>query len=335
MDVTLLGFGGIPIRRIPNGEAATVLEHALSKGINYFDTARNYGDSEIKMGHALSAVRDQVTISTKGIRRGRDETWEDIHTSLGNLRTKYVDLYFIHDVSREADVERILAPQGALAAVQTAKHEGLVRHIGVSGHRPKLLLRLVETGAFEVVMVPTNIADLDFQKTVIPRANELNLGIVGMKPFAGGALANANVALRYTLVQPIATAIPGMASIEQVDENVAIAEDCSRPLTEEERRALEEEARSLGARFCRQCSYCLPCAVDIDIPRVFLLDRYYTRYWLGDVAQAGYNELEVPASECIHCGDCEARCPYDLPIPEMLEEASTRLASSGVDARLA
>ena len=326
IEVTLLGFGGVPLMEVSPSEAERVLERALSKGINYFDTARAYGDSEAKMGQVLSAVRDQVFISTKGIRRSSDETWEDIHTSLRQLRTDYIDVYFIHDVSREADSERILAPEGALAAAQRAKREGLIHHVGVSGHRPNLLLRLIETGAFEVVMVATNIADLDFQRTVIPRANELNLGIVAMKPFAGGALANAAVALRYSLVQPISTAIPGMRSIEEVDENVAIAEDWGRVLTEEERQALEEEARSLGTRFCRQCGYCLPCTAGIDIPRVFLLDRHYTRYNLKDVAQADYAELDVCAAECIECGDCEERCPYELPIIEMLREAHALLA---------
>ena len=325
LQVTLLGFGGIPISRLSQRQAAKVVKRALAQGINYFDTARAYGSSESHVGKALRPVRDQVILSTKGIRRGREETWQDIQSSLRNLQTDYIDLYFIHDVSREAHFDQVFAPDGALAAVREAKEQGLIRHVGISGHRAPLLTRLIETGAFEVVMVPVNIADLDFQDTVIPRANELGLGIVAMKPFAGGALSNADVTLRYALTQPVTAVIPGMQSVAEVDENVAIAQDCCRLLTSEERRALKEEARSLGTKFCRQCGYCLPCTAEIDIPRVFLLDRYYTRYWLRDVAQTGYREMSVPASECIECGDCEARCPYELPIIEMLAEARSRL----------
>ena len=325
MRVTLLGFGGIPIGRVTPEEATQALEAALAKGVNYFDTARVYQDSEVKMGEVLRGARDQVYISSKGIRRGKVEMWEDIRTSLGNLQTDYIDLYFVHDVSHAEDFERIFAPDGPLAAVKEARDEGLVGHIGISGHRPELLLRLIETGEFEVLMVATNIADLDFQKTVIPRANELGMGLIGMKPFAGGALSRADVALRYALSLPVTTVAAGMRSVAEVEENTAIAEDCSRGLTDEEREALDEEARALGARFCRQCGYCLPCSVGIDIPRVFLLERYFTRYWLPEPAKEEYRDLEVPASECVECGDCEERCPYDLPIIEMLKEAREKL----------
>jgi hypothetical protein len=325
LDVTTLGFGGIPIQRISRQEALQVLARALEHGINYFDTARAYSDSEKKMGEALKDVRSEVIISTKGIRRGAAQTRQDIETSLRNLRTDYIDIYFIHDISREGDRDRILAPDGALAAAQEARDKGLIRHLAISSHRPEIMADLLRTEAFEVAMIPVNIVDKYFMDEVVPLAREMDIGLVVMKPFAGGALDDAPICLRYALDQGLDTVIPGMQSVDELDENVAIAESF-KPLTEAEREQLEEAAKALGEHFCRQCGYCQPCPKGINIPRVFLLDRYYRRYWLKDVAQKKYTAMDVQADACEDCGECETRCPYFLPIREMLEEAHSRLS---------
>lgn len=326
IQVTTLGFGGIPINRIGHQEAIQVLDRALARGINYYDTARAYGTSEAKMGEAFEGRREEIYISSKGIRRGAAETREDIQTSLSNLRTDYLDFYFIHDVSRERDRDRVLGPDGALQAALEAKAAGAIRHLAISSHRPEIMEELLRTDHFDVAMIPVNIVDKYFLTKVAPLAKAMDIGLVVMKPFAGGALDDAPICLRYALNQGLDTVIPGMQSIAEVDENVDIAESF-KPLSEAELAQLEEAAKSLGKHFCRQCGYCQPCPQEINIPQVFLLDRYYQRYWLKDVAQAKYADLAVQADACEDCGVCEERCPYFLPIREMLQEAHERLGS--------
>ena len=324
LEVSILGFGGIPISRIPREQAVEVAKHALDRGINYFDTARAYGGSESRMGEALAGRRSEFYISTKGNRRSADETRRDLETGLSNLGMDYVDIYFIHDVSRERDRDRVLAPDGALAAIQRAKSEGLVRHAAISGHRSEIMTDLIKTAEFDVAMIPVNIADQDFLADVVPLARELDVGLVVMKPFAGGALDDADICLRYALDQDVTTVIPGMRSVAEVDENLGIAESF-QSLTEAERSRLDEAAKALGKHFCRQCGYCQPCPAGVNIPHIFLLDRYYQRYWLKDVASAEYAKMEVNATACKECGECEERCPYFLPIRQMLKEADARL----------
>ncbi|MDI6710792.1 MAG: 4Fe-4S dicluster domain-containing protein [Bacillota bacterium] len=148
-----------------------------------------------------------------------------------------------------------------------------------------------------------------------------------MKPLAGGALRRAGPALRFVLEHPVSTVIPGMDDVQQIDENARIGSE-RRPLSPSEREVLEEEAAQLGAQFCRRCEYCQPCPQGIDIPMVFLLDGYYTRYDLKAWARERYRALKSKIGDCIDCGECESKCPYSLPIRQMLRDAGARLGPS-------
>ena len=175
-------------------------------------------------------------------------------------------------------------------------------------------------------MLPINLFDQEFLIDVVPVARQEGVGIVGMKPLAGGAFKHPQIALRYSLAQDIDAQLVGIASIAELEEDFQIA-DTFQPLSEEEMGKLKDEAKELGKDFCRQCGYCLPCSVDIEIPKVFLYERYVKRFWLDDFAKEQYALLEMKADECVECGKCEERCPYELPIIQKLAAAHELLSA--------
>ena len=172
-------------------------------------------------------------------------------------------------------------------------------------------------------MFPYNIVEVQGEEYIAECAKR-NIAFIAMKPLAGGAIDDARTALRYIAANPALTVvIPGMYSDAEVEANSEATSDLS-PLTGAELKKIDEIRASLGHNFCRRCNYCAPCTAGIQIPLVFLFDGYQTRYNLGDWAVSRYNTLRVKASACVGCGECETRCPYGLPIREMLRAAAER-----------
>lgn len=326
MVVTHFSFGGIKLHGVPN-EAESIVNKALDLGINYIDTARCYGDSEMHIGKVMKHRRSECYLSSKSIRRSKEETAEDIDTSLKLLNTDMIDIYFCHDISRDQHYEKVMSDSGSLAAIKEAVKAGKVRYVGLSTHRAEIALKGIESGEFDVLMLPINLFDQEFITDVLPVARKAGIGIVGMKPLAGGAFTYPQIALRYSLAQDIDSQLVGISKISELEEDFEIA-DKFQPPTEEEMNKLLAEAKELGKDFCRQCGYCLPCTVEIEIPKVFLYERYYKRFWLEDYAKEQYKLLVVKADECVECGKCEERCPYELPIMQKLSEAHKLLSAS-------
>lgn len=325
LRVSVIGFGGIPIQRVPLGDAKAIINRALDLGINFFDTARAYTDSESKLGAALKFRRGEAIIATKSMARTREGMAQDIKQSLATLDIDYIDLYQLHNVKDPVALEQVFGPGGAFVALQEAKREGLIKHIGITGHIRSFLMEALGTGAMETVQFPFNPVETAGVKELLELASKTGAGTIVMKPLAGGAVCNASLALRFALGHDVTTVIPGMDSLAQVEQNTLVGND-PQPLSVEENSALEDESGKLGASFCRRCEYCLPCAQGIDIPTVFLLDGYYTRYELADWARERYRSLKVRVDACVDCGDCAGKCPYQLPIPVMLKEAGDRLS---------
>lgn len=324
LNVSVVGFGGIPIQRVSAVEAHAIVNRALDLGINFFDTARGYTDSEEKLGAALKARRKEAVIATKSMARTGEAMAADIKRSLETMGLDYIDLYQLHNVKNKRELDRVLSPDGALAALKEAKKEGLIRHIGITGHIKDFLAQTLVLEEIETVQFPFNAVETVGVPELLKQAGVKGKGVIVMKPLAGGALRNGNLALRYILEHDVTTAIPGMDSLQQVEENAGVG-NALQPLTAAERYALDEEVKTLGSEFCRRCEYCKPCSQHIDIPTVFLLDGYYTRYNLQDWARERYQALKAGADACIGCGECEERCPYNLPIRQMLAEAAARL----------
>ncbi len=326
VKATHLSFGGIKLHKDMPDKAENIVNKSLDLGINYIDTARCYGDSEVLIGAVMKNRRSECYLSSKSIRRSKVESAEDVEISLRNLNTDMIDIYFCHDISREETYEEIMSDSGSLAALKEAQKAGKIRYTAISTHRADIAVRAMKTGEFDVIMLPINLFDQEFITDVVPIARQEGVGIVGMKPLAGGAFKHPQIALRYSLAQDIDAQLVGISSIAELDEDFQIA-DTFQPLSEEEIKGLKDEAKELGKDFCRQCGYCIPCTVGIDIPKIFLYERYAKRFWLDDFAREQYALLEVKADECVECGKCEERCPYELSIMEKLVAAHELLSA--------
>jgi len=339
--VSAIGFGGIKLPEVSPDDASELLNRALDLGINFFDTARGYGDSEEKIGRSISSRRDEFYISTKSTAVDADDMRRDIETSLRNLRTDHIDLYLCHNLRQPEIYDRVMGPGGALEALKKARDEGLIRHIGFSSHRfLETMERGILSGEFEAIMVSYNMLNDELtEERIIPLAHEKDLGVIAMKPLAGGALGspprelkagsggfnikvNAREALRFVLSnRAVSTAIPGMRNLRELEENVEVGRTFSA-MSDYERSELGKAAESLGKDFCRGCGYCMPCPQGIRIPVILRQLGYYKYYGLVDWARGRYRMVEVKADKCIRCEECVDKCPYNLPVPDMMEEAA-------------
>lgn len=353
LEVTAVGFGGIPIMGancpvgcVPEDEAVRVVRYALDKGVNFIDTARSYSESERRIGIAVKGRSPRPYIATKTYidPKGKDldRFSREIDESLAALDVDYIDLYQIHYIDR--GFEFALGPKGAVAQMRKARDEGKIRHIGVTAHDPDMAVRALETGEFETVQVPYNVVKPEAAEKLFPYCLERGIGVICMKPIAGGALATApevqqwlegkdlptaTNALRFVLSQAaVSVAIPGMDSTLEVDENVAVARaETIEPLSDAEVEKIRSRLAILGEQFCHNCAYCdAVCSAELPLSRIFQLERYYKLYALRDLAQEKFRELHRSADECLDCRKCMEKCPYGLKVPERLKEAAELLS---------
>ena len=318
LKVRRIGFGGIPIQQISEEEAIKVVRHCYEVGINYFDTARGYTVSEERIGKALEDVRDQVYLATKSGLRTKEGLLEELAVSLRNLRTDWIDVYQLHGVSSSEQWDRITSPGGALEALQEARDQGKIRHLGITSHDPALLTEIVKQDIFETIMISYNYLATLPAEELLPLCRKMNVGTVIMKPFGGGAFSDARIALKFLLGNDdVDVAIPGMMSIAEVDENVALGLG-PYSLSKEEQDLIERDRRELGNQFCRACNYCQPCPQEIPISMVLRWETFEKRMGWSDRLGNRLMEVADKADTCIECGDCEPKCPYQLPIRELL-----------------
>ena len=316
LRVSRMGFGGIPIQKVDARATRALMERLSACGVNYIDTARGYTVSEQYLGEALEGLRDRFIVATKSMARTREAMARDVGVSLHNLRTDYIDLYQVHNPSL-TELEAVCAPGGALEALLQAKAEGKVRHLGVTAHTAAVFEYALSLDWVETIMFPYNIVETQGAE-LIRRCAQQNVGFICMKPLAGGALEDARLALRFIAQnRDVSVVIPGMYDLREVDENLAAVADTS-PLTAQELAQIETIRRELGTQFCRRCNYCQPCTAGISISGIFVLEGYLERYGLGDWARQRYAAMDKKAGDCVNCGACEARCPYELPIRQML-----------------
>ena len=325
LKISRMGFGGIPIQKIDEVGTKALMHRLMDAGVNYIDTARGYTVSEEYLGFALEGIREHFVLATKSMARDKAGMARDIDISLKNLRTDYIDLYQVHNPNG-AQLEQVLAPGGALEALLEARAAGKIGHIGITLHSVELFERCLELPWVETIMFPYNIVETQGE-ALIARCGEKNIGFICMKPLAGGAIDDATLAMRFIAAnENVTVVIPGMAEEKEIAQNLAAVEDAS-PLSAEELAKIQSIRDSLGTQFCRRCNYCAPCAVGINIPMVLLVEGYLSRYGLTDWAAQRYAGMDKKASDCIECGLCESRCPYQLPIRQLLKNAAEKLGS--------
>ncbi|HQB63515.1 MAG TPA: aldo/keto reductase [Sedimentibacter sp.] len=321
MEVSVIGFGGIPIQHVSEEEAINLILECKRQGINFIDTARAYTISEKYIGKGLKeAGRENFYIATKAMSYDYDSMKKSIEESLNNLDIECIDLYQLHNVGSKRHLDTIFSENGAMKALLEAKAQGLIKHIGITSHTREILMEAIVHDELETVQFPFN--PIESQGTeVLLKALDKGMGTIAMKPLAGGAFDNPRLSLKYIMNSNLITvAIPGMDTIEQVVENAGAGID-SEPLTQEEQDIINKEVESLGTDFCRRCGYCKPCPEGIDIPNVFVFENYVIRYKMPEYGKLKYDTLEVKPDQCVRCRKCEKKCPYNLPIVEKLKHA--------------
>lgn len=321
MMVSKLGFGGIPIQRVSEDEAIAVVRRCLELDINFIDTANGYTNSEERIGKAISGRCGGLIIATKSTSRKRGEIESHLELSLNNLGVESIDLYQFHNVSDSDSLNEILAPNGPMTAVKEAKRAGIVKHIGVTSHSMDIAKELVISGHFETIMFPFNFITCEAAEELLPLAREHDVGFIAMKPLAGGMINNIALALKYLLQFPDVVILVGIEKVKEIDEINEFIKRSWR-ITEAEHEEIQHLREELGTRFCRRCDYCQPCAEGINISAVLQTKSFFKRLppqrffsgWIADALEKAVN--------CTKCGDCEERCPYGLPIRDMVEECS-------------
>ncbi len=320
LKISKMGLGGIPIQQSDAGKVKRLLRAMAEKGINYIDTARGYTVSESYLGEALEGIRDRFVLATKSMARTKEDMARDIDISLRHLKTDYIDLYQVHNPNME-QLSQVIGQNGALEALKEAKAAGKIGHIGLTAHSAEVFERAMDLEWVETIMFPYNIVETQGEE-LIKKCAERNIGFICMKPFAGGAIENPALALRFVCSNPdVTVVIPGMHTVEELEQNCKAAEE-RQPLTQEERKEIERIRKELGSNFCRRCNYCAPCTKGISIPNVFLFEGYLKRYNLEGWARERYASLQAKAGSCVQCGVCETRCPYHLPIRDMMKRCA-------------
>lgn len=317
--VSKLGFGGIPIQRVSEDEAVAVVRRCLELGITFIDTANNYTTSEERIGKAISGQRQELIIATKTASRTREGVESHLKLSLKQLGVGYIDLYQFHNVSDSDTLNTILAPHGPMAAVEEAKRAGLVKHIGVTSHLIDAAKELVKSDRFETIMFPLNFIACEAADELLPLAREHDVGFIAMKPLAGGMLDNVTIAFKYLLQFPDVVSIPGIQKIHEIEEIVQVVKE-TQTMTEAEQREMEQLIQELGKTFCRRCDYCQPCPEEIPISLVMAAPSFAKRMPPDRIFSGPIAEAIEKVAACTQCGECEEKCPYNLPIREMIVE---------------
>ena len=333
--------------------AVKVIRRAFELGINYFDTARGYGEgqSEERIGAALEDVRDLCVLATKTGSRTRKESMDDIKESLRRLRTDRLDLIQLHGIDDLATLEKAVGSGGVLESCKEARSRGLVDFIGITGHRPNVLAEAIKTNEFDTVLVPISVLTRQALEELVPLAKDLDVGVVVMKALAFkisnimtwayaeplglfpdedylkgflGEDRNVRVrnALRWVLAQDISTIALGLGSVEQVEFAAKVGEEFDG-LTGEEKERFSVQRKK---EYCRDCGLCLPCPQGLNISGILRIYDLAVAYGLGDWAKKIYRPFSVKAEGCNECGECESKCPYNLPIMNMLKDASKTLS---------
>jgi predicted aldo/keto reductase-like oxidoreductase len=319
IEAARLGFGGIPIQRVSEAEAIEVVLYSLEKGMDFIDTSRAYSTSETRIGKALKETSKKPAIATKSFNRTADGIRKDIEISLKELQQEFIDIYQCHGISTIEDYRKITAPDGAYAGLVKAKEEGLIGHIGVTSHSLDVLNTMLDDNLFETIMVCFSFLEPAAREKVIPKALAKGVGILAMKPFSGGVIETPATALKWALSQPDILVLAGVEFKELIDQDWAAFQG-SWDLTPEDLQAIERICKEYDKKFCRRCDYCLPCPSGIPIQFAMGARSFVGRFGPGAMKNPIFSAMTEKVANCTECGDCMTRCPYGLPIPEIIKE---------------
>ena len=309
-------FGALPIQRISTQEAVKLLRKAYDKGVTFFDTARFYTDSEEKLGEAFEGMREKVYIATKTGATDAEGFWKDIHTSLKNLRTDYIDIYQFHN---PAFCPKPGDGSGLYEAMLEAREKGMVRHIGITNHRLSVAHEAVESGLYETLQFPFCYLATEKDVELVEKCREAGMGFIAMKALSGGLITDSAAAYAFLAQYGHVLPIWGMQRESELDEFLSYIEN-PPAMNEELAAVIAHDREELLGDFCRGCGYCMPCPVGIEINNCarmsLLIRRSPSAAQLTPQAQEKMKKIE----SCLHCGRCKSKCPYGLDTPALLEK---------------
>ena len=281
------GFGALPIQRVSKETAVKILRKAYSGGMRFFDTARGYSDSEEKLGEAFGTGfvdREKIIITSKTHAKTPEVFWRDLETSLGLLKTDYIDVYQLHNVQHKLEVAK----------------------------------EVIRSGLYETLQYPYSYLSMDKETAMMQECLAAGMGFICMKALAGGLITRSDAAMAFVSQYNIVP-IWGIQREKELDEWLSYM-DNTPELTPEMKEYIAKEKRELGGDFCRGCGYCMPCTVGIKINNCnrmsLLLRRAPSKNWLSEEWQANMKQIE----SCVDCGKCMEKCPYELNIPVLLRK---------------
>ena len=308
-------FGALPIQRVDIDQAVHLLRKAYDGGMTFFDTARAYSDSEIKVGKAFEGMRDKVYIASKTTAKDPEQFWKELDTTLTNLKTDYLDIYQLHCVPQCYKPDD---GTGMYEAMVEAKRLGKIRHIGITAHKIGIAEEIIESGLYETLQFPFCYLATDRDVELVKSCEKAGMGFIAMKGLSGGLLTNSEACMAFMSEYNVLP-IWGIQRDKELDEWLSFFDRDVR-MTDEIRAFIEKERTELLGDFCRGCGYCAPCTVGIPINNCArmsqLIRRAPSEEFLGEFWQGEMMKIE----QCIDCGACKKRCPYELDIPTLLRK---------------
>ncbi len=310
------GFGCLPIQRVSRQEAVRLLRRAYDGGMNYFDTARAYTDSEEKVGEAFAGMRDKVILATKSQAQTGEQMKQDLETSLRMLKTDYIDVYQFHN---PAFCPRPGGVDGLYDAALEAQAQGKIRFISITNHRLAVAQEAIDSGLYTTLQFPFSYLSGVQEEMLLDGCVKAGMGFIAMKALAGGLIRDGYTAAAFMARQPHVVPIWGVQHDWELEQFL----DCIQnppELTPERQAVIARDRKELAGDFCRGCGYCMPCPVGIEINNCarmsLMLRRAPTDAWLTPEQQAKMEKIK----DCLHCGQCKSKCPYGLDTPRLLEE---------------
>ena len=313
LEVNKNGFGALPIQRRNEKDSIDILKMAYDNGIDFYDTARFYTDSEEKMGKAFKNIREDIYIATKTAMETPEEFWKDLETSLKNLKTDYIDLYQFHNISFCPKKEDEL-----YKAMLEAKNQGLVNHIGITTHKYTIANEALESRLYETLQYPFSYLSGKDEIKIVEKCKQLDVGFIAMKAMGGGLLKNSKASYAYINQFDNVLPIWGIQNICELEEFLTYDE--TTVLNDELKQIIENDKKELGDNFCRGCGYCMPCPEDINISLCARMSLWIRRFPTEPYLTEEYQKIMNETQNCLECYACVDNCPYELDIPKLLKE---------------
>lgn len=313
LEVNKNGFGALPIQRCTMTESIEILQKAYENGIDFYDTAHFYTDSEEKMGNAFKDIpRESIYIASKTAAETPEEFWSDLKTSLKSLKTDYLDLYQFHNIS--------FTPKKDDELFQTmleAKENGFVRHIGITTHKITHAYEAIESGLYETLQYPFSYLSGEEEIELVNKCRELDVGFIAMKAMGGGLITNSKASYAYLNQFDNVLPIWGIQKISELDEFLSYDENTV--LDDALKEDIENDKKELGDNFCRGCGYCMPCPEEINISLCCRMSLWIRRFPTEPNLDERTQEIMRKTLDCVECYECVDKCPYELNIPELLK----------------